>query len=56
MGTCCVCCEEKHCEQKNLVSEELNKICQCLYQTVIFMARKNQGPFNIKKWVDYWAN
>ena len=40
---------------KMVVSEEINKIEPCLYQIVLFVARKNQDVLKINKRGDDWT-
>ena len=40
-------------QTKVILSEELNKINQSLYQIVLFLARQNRGVLKTKKRVDY---
>ena len=42
--------------RKNLMSENLNKIDQCLYQIVLFVVRKNKLSLKIKTREDYWEH
>ena len=54
MTPSCISCKKNVVQTKMLVSEELNKIDQCFYQIVLFVARKNRILLEMKKLADYY--
>ena len=45
---------KKILETKILVSKEVSKIHECLYQFVLFVARKNRGLLKRKKLIEIY--